>query len=43
MVFAAGVDQDVPDPYYGHIEDFLHARDMVADGVTKLFAKLNNI
>ncbi len=40
MTYAAGEDRDVPDPYYGEMQDFIAVRDMVSHGVTGLFARL---
>ncbi len=40
MAYAAGTEEDVPDPYYGQIEDFIDVRDMVSDAISKIFTKL---
>jgi protein-tyrosine phosphatase len=43
MTVAMGSDEDIPDPYYGGMEDFLYVRDRVSVGINKLFEKINKI
>lgn len=43
MTVAMGLDEDIPDPYYGGIEDFLHVRERVSVGINKLFERIDKI
>lgn len=42
MRYGAGRDEDVPDPYYGEMNDFVLMRDMVSGAIVSIIEKLKN-
>lgn len=42
LEYAKGTPQDVPDPYYGKRDGFIHVLDLVEDGIDALILKLKS-